>query len=316
MLAAWISLAVLACTGKDPDSEKTDDSATPESPDPATVPLHGECDMAADFGGFTLTAGEDTTDLAGSVADGVVPYTVLEEIAAEGECRLLRRNNPYCDPACDAGEACDFDGNCVPYPVNQDLGTVTVTGLFAAVSMTPVFPGNTYFDTDLPHPAFDSGDLVTVSLPDAATPLALYGVGVEALVPESGTWTIEAGQDLTVRWTAPTAAVSRSSVALHISIDQHGASPSSLHCAFEDDGEATVPGAILQALVDVGVTGFPNGSIERRTVDNGSFGGGCMDFAVTSPRTATIDVVGFTPCITTNECPHGQTCDKEFQICR
>src|SRR4051794_2834647 len=62
----------------DPDSGDTDDTDTP--PDPATVVLGGACEMAEDDGGFTVSAGVDEAEVDGSVADGVVPVSVLEEL--------------------------------------------------------------------------------------------------------------------------------------------------------------------------------------------------------------------------------------------
>jgi hypothetical protein len=274
------------------------------------------CGLADDFGGFAVTATETTTDIAGSVADGVVPASVLERLAEAGDCVVLRRNNPFCDPACDPGQACSFDGTCVPWPANQDLGTVTIDGLVQPSVMEPVFPGNTYYDTTLPHPAFAAGGLLTLAMPGGAFgPLTLYGVGVEPLDVPGAAWMLESGVDLVVTWPAPVATVVRSEVAVEISIDQHGVSPGVLRCTFADDGEGTVPGAIVAALVDAGVTGFPSGTITRRTADRATLPGGCLDFVVASPRGAAVDVVGHTPCVSSNECPDDQHCNEDLQIC-
>ncbi len=318
--ASALLLLLAACSGDDDKpagsdtSPETGDSA-PETLDPATVPLTGACGMADDFGGFAVTATSSSSSVDGRVADGVVPFTVLEELVAEGDCAVLRRNNPFCDPACDPGETCDFDGTCIPYPANQDLGIVSIDGLVQDVVMEPVFPGNTYYDTSLPHPAFAGGELITLSMPGGVYgPLELHGVGVEAL-DLSAAWTIESGVDLVISWPAPTTSVVRSEIFVQISIDQHGVSPSVLQCTFADDGEGTVPGAVLASLVDVGVTGFPAGTIERRTVDHAAAGTGCLDFTVTSSRSAQVDVVGHTPCLSDDDCPDGQTCNEELQTC-
>lgn len=317
MVTAWLAAALLmGCSEKDP--VETDDSAPPAdtAPDPTTVPLAGACDLADDYGGFSITVATDSSNIAGTVADGVVPAAVLEEIGAEGDCRLLRRNNPFCEPSCAAGETCDFDGNCLPYPSNQDLGTVTISGLAADSTMTPVFPGNTYYDTSMTHPAFLGGELITLTMPGGVYgPLELYGVGVEMLDTTGTEWVIEPGADLTITWPAPTLAVVRSTVEVRISIDQHGTTPGTLYCSFADDGEGTVPGGILAALESAGVTGFPSGAIERRTADRGAAGSGCLDFIVSSPGTVTVDVLGHTPCISDPDCPEGQTCDETLQIC-
>ncbi|HJN78255.1 MAG TPA: hypothetical protein QGF58_30360 [Myxococcota bacterium] len=305
-------LLLISCTK--PSDSGTHDSYTYVPPD--EVELDGECEMAVDFGGFTIRAASGSTDVDGSVADGVVPISVLEETVTDGDCRLLKRNNPYCDPGCDAGETCDFDGTCLPYPPSQDLGTVSIYGLAQAVEMEPVFPGNTYFDTSLPHPAWSPGDVLVLEMPGGVYgPAELHGVGVDELTGINEPWAVEGGEDFTVTWDAPTTDEVHSQIEFFLNIDLHGISPSVMRCSFEDTGSATVSGAVIEALVDTGVTGFPSASLERRTVDKADAGEGCMDFQVSSKQSVDIDVVGFTPCVTNAECPEGQECNEEFQIC-
>jgi hypothetical protein len=269
-------LLLAACKHGDSDSN-ADTDVTTDTSDPATVPLTGACPMAADQGGFVVQAGGDANGVKGSVADGVVPVTVLTEIGNEGGCLLLRQENPRCEPACAAGEACGLDGVCVPYPRNQDLGTVTIGGLVAPVSMDPVFPGNTYFNTSLADPPFSPGLLVTLHMPGGTYgPATLHGVGFQPIAAQDTQWLV-AGRDLEVSWSPPTGEVLRSEVGVEIHIDQHGASPASLHCTFADTGHATVPASLLSELVGVGVSGFPIGTLERRTLDHVDLaGGGCM----------------------------------------
>jgi hypothetical protein len=302
-------LIALACT-------KPNDTADTEPPtstvDPATVTLNGPCPMASDHGGLQV----GSSGVEGSVADGVVPISILEEVMSIGECKLLRRNNPYCDPGCEPGTTCDWDGECVPYPANQDLGTLTIRGLANPVAMEPVFPGNTYFDTSLPDPPYTPGELVTLEMPGGVYgPATLYGVGVEPLVALDEEWLVEGGRDLVVHWEPPTGDVVRSEVAMSLTIDLHGVTPGSLACVFEDDGEGHVSGEILAELVSAGVTGFPFGDLDRRTVDSATAGEGCMDFTISNLAEVEVDVVGFTPCVADEDCPEGLTCNIEFQIC-
>ena len=284
--------------------------------DPATVALSGACPQEADRGGFLVSVSDDASSVGGSVADGVVPTSVLEPIASAGDCTLLRRDNPFCDPACDPGETCDRSGACVPYPSNQDLGAVSLAGLSEDLTMEPVFPGNTYFDTTLAHPAFTGGELITLSMPGGVYgPATLHGVGVEALDATGLAWVLQEGLDTVITWPAPSAPAARSEVAVTISIDQHGVTPSTLRCVFEDDGEGTVPASVVDAMLAAGVTGFPAGALERRTADSAAAGEGCMDLIVAFPRVIPVDVIGYTPCLSDAECPDGQTCNEALQIC-
>lgn len=305
-------LSLIACT----DDTTTGADSGLLLLDPATVPLAGACPLDSDFGGFHVLSAESGSAVDGDVSDGVVPQSVLEEVQRVDDCFVLRRNNPHCEPACAAGETCDFEGECLPYPAKQDLGTVTVAGLVIDVVMEPVFPGNTYYDTTVPTPPFDPGQLIALDMPGGVYgPLTLYGVGVEPLVSGDSLWTIETGNDMTVHWDAPTGDTVRSEIGLSVNVDQHGTSPGAVYCTFEDDGEGTVPAVMIDFLVEAGVTGFPSGALERRTQDHGDAGSGCMDFTVVAPVTVDVDVVGFTPCIDTTDCPDGEECNLALQVC-
>jgi hypothetical protein len=305
-------LSLSGCPAERDDS----DPATGPAGDPDTIPLAGECAMASDYGGFAVDALSDYSTVAGSVSDGVVPMAVLEEVAAEGDCRALRRNNPFCDPPCASDETCDFDGSCVPYPLTQDLGTVAIAGLAGPVSMDPVSPGYTYFDTSLGHPAYEPGVLIELTTGETPWgPVTMHGVGVHQLVPTLETLLVVEGHDLELGWDTPEGPL-RSEVVLRINIDQHGATPISMHCIFEDDGAGVVPAALTDLLVNAGVTGFPSGSMVRRTVDSTPLGeAGCMDLVVSSTRNPDVRVDGYTPCQDDEDCPDGQTCNHALEIC-
>ncbi len=271
--------------------------------------------MESDLGGFAVEVYTDYSSVDGQVADAVVPMTVLEEMQVEGTCRLLRRNNPHCDPLCDPDETCDFDGTCLPYPEDQDLGQVTVSGLVVPVTMDPRAPGARYFDTTLPHPGFEPDVLVTLRTGGVFGDQSLYGVGVEALEPGETSWILEPEKDLVVTWT-PASGLVRGEVSLRIDIDQHGTSPASVHCTFPDTGQGVVGASMVNALVESGVSGFPTGSLVRQTIDRVLVDEGCFDFSVASPRrTDEVRVLGYTPCDEHGDCPPGQRCDLDIELC-
>lgn len=309
-------------TDEGPDTDvPTDDTDTdtevpePEG-DPATVELAGSCPLEARFGGFLVALFDGYSIVDGSVADGIVPVSVLEQVAASGDCRLMKRNNPHCDPPCGHGETCDFDGSCIPFPANQDLGTVTIGGLGKPVIMQPVGDGRNYFDTKLPHPVFEPGALVELRTGGGAfEPAVLHGVGVEPLVLVDTEWVLKDDEPLTFRWEPPSHEPARGHVHLRLNIDQHGVTPIQLFCELPDTGEATVAEELLAMLIQAGVTGFPNATVTRRTVDAAEVGEGCMDLTLASPVSPSVRVDGFTPCTKDADCPQGTTCNEALQIC-
>ena len=307
-----------------PDTADTPDVGDePDVTDPPDeVDLAGPCPLDARWGGFAIEAHDMFSWIDGAVADGVNPITVLEQTLVAGDCRLLKRNNPFCDPPCTAGQTCDHDGTCIEFPLNQDLGTVTIDGLVQPVVLEPLQPSNTYFSTSLPHPAFEPLSPVTMTTaPDGFFGgQELHGFGVHLLVIADETqWDIEEGVSLDITWAPPPADAGevRSHIAVTINIDQHGNSPLNLVCAFEDTGSATVPAETLDELLSAGISGYPNGTIIRRTVDSASLGeGGCMELIVASPRTPDVRVAGHTPCKSDLDCPSGQTCNKAIETCQ
>lgn len=278
------------------------------------VELAGSCALADHVGGF-LAAFEPTySAFSGSVADGVVPVNVLEQVGEDGSCVLLRRNNPFCDPGCAAGEACDFDGSCIPYPFNRDVGVLTVTGLAAPVMLEPVPPTYSYFDTMLPHPAFEPGASITLETTGGDySPLLLHGIGVEMVVPTADELALASDTPLDIEWTPGDA---RTTMRLQVGVDQHGLSPLALICsAPADEGVLTISGELMTQFIDNGVSGFPSADFYFETVDSVDIEPGCVDFVVRSHARVLVRVEGHTPCNVTAECPDGQTCDVMLQTC-
>lgn len=316
---------LFACTTQDSDPKETgstDSSDTEDTEDSFVtdtsieVSVDGECPQETRWGGFVVEANDDYAYVTGSVRDGIVPMEVLSIGLVSGDCIVYKKENPFCDPGCDPDETCNFDGECVPYPVEQDLGTVAVGGLLEAVSMEPVTPGYNYFDTSLPNPPWEPGATITLQTGGGVyEPVTLHAYGLDAFVVPDLEWQVADGVDLIVSWDAPVTET-RSEVELTLNIDQHGITPSTAVCIFADDGEGTVPSDITENLFALGVSGFPSGTLTRRTVDSGEVGeGGCMEMASTITKVASIDVAGYTPCVDDDDCPTGMECNEAIQLC-
>ena len=315
LLAGGLLLA--GCPGDDDDDASSGDDDVTADDDDTTgdddidVPeLRGPCELAGKVGYFHVAHELDYSSVSGEVSDGTVPVTVLEQVASEGPCRLMRRNNPFCDPPCEPGTTCDFDGSCIPYPMPYSVGTVTVEGLAAAVSMD--YPA--YFDTSLPHPPFADGAGVRLTAAgDEYAGFTLYGVGVAPIATDDEVWIVREGEALDVSWVpADTAKVQ---VQLRFNIDQHGNSPVELLCDLDDTGSHAVPSVLVEQLLVYGVSGFASGNLTRRSVDSVDAEFGCVEFVVFSHLQGNLQVEGHIPCDDPDDCPEGMECDFATNTC-
>jgi hypothetical protein len=228
---------------------------------------------------------------------------------------LLERRTLACIPACVGAQTCGEDGTCIPYPRQVSVGEVVITGLTKATVMAPLQPGNSYFAPGADNPPYAVGSEVVLSAAGEGerAPFHLFGLGTEPLA-QAPDWRLQAGADLSVSWAAPTAAA-EATVLVELTIDQHGASPLTLSCEFPDTGSAVIPAALVDRMIDSGVSGFPNGRLMRRTVDHEDLELGCVELVVGSPLAADVSVDGFTPCNNSGECPSGQVCNVALQRC-
>ena len=301
-------------TGVTPVAGDAGGASLPPPPPELTAP-RGACDVATRVGGFSVEKQTEFGVVQGAVSAGVVPTAIPELVLDQDGCQLLERRNLVCIPACVGAQTCGEDGACIPYPRQISVGEVQITGLTRATVMSPQDPGNGYYAPGATNPPYAVGSEVVLSAAgtESVATFHLFGVGSEPL-QRAPSWVLESGADLALTWTAPTSDVA-TRVAIELTIDQHGTSPLSLACDLPDTGSATIPGAIIDQLINSGVTGFPNGRITRRTADHVDLDIGCVDLVVGSPLPVSVAVAGYTPCNGAEDCPNDQTCNVPLQRC-
>ena len=187
--------------------------------------------------------------------------------------------------------------------------------------MSPLQPGNNYFNTKMWHPAFNPGELIELRTGCGAyDPIELHGVGVEPLTLSNPNWTVISGEDLAFEWDPPTVPLNPGQhVQVRLNIDQHGNTPVQMFCEFPDTGSAALPSSLIDQLMNFGVTGFPNATVTRRTVDSTILSsGGCVEMIVSSPADPNVLVEGYIPCVPggTTTCPTGMTCNDLLGLCQ
>jgi hypothetical protein len=277
--------------------------------------LEGECDIASRVGRFSVEAQSDFGVVQGAVFEAVVPTSIPRLASEDGPCRLLERRNLVCTPACVGSATCGEDGACIPYPRQISVGNVTIAGLTQPTSLAPQNPGNGYFAPGADNPPFAVGSEITLTAAGESGRLGfeLNGFGSRPLGTKPS-WLIERGKGLNVLWENGDPAA-RTRVTVEFTVDQHGLSPLTLACEFEDTGTATIPASVVDRLLDSGVSGFPNGRIFRRTADRVVLDFGCVDLLVGSPLAADVTVAGVVPCKKVADCPMGQTCNLMQELC-
>lgn len=307
----------------DPDSNTVNDPDTNAVIDSnSTDELGGACEQSKLYGGFEVAMEEERgySAVSGDISDGVIPATILELVGEEGGCKLMHKKNPFCDPGCASDEACNHEGQCVRFPVELNLGTVTISGLANPVSMEPAQPGNNYFFTGLDHPGFaPQADITLMSTGGELNPITLKGRGLESIDVITTELEIKEGQDLPLSWTAPTVET-EARVYVKINIDQHGNSPVNMTCDFEDTGSGLISGTLITQLINFGVSGFPTIDFYRRTVDKvevspAGLEAGCAEFRVFSHIGYTVNVANHTPCKKDSDCSEGERCDQATETC-
>jgi hypothetical protein len=277
------------------------------------VELRGACSLAERVGGFAVAMEADYSSFAGSVADGVVPLSVLEQVGADADCILLRRNNPFCRPLCMPGQTCDFDGTCIPYPVNHDVGVVAVSGLLQPVMVAPVPPTYSYFDTSLMNPPFEPGAPIELTAEGGDyEAFVLHGSGVAMVEPVAEQLSLTTGREVTVEWVSTG---SDATLRLVLGVDQHGLTPVQLICESADTGSLSISPELVGQFLEFGVSGFPSADYYLQTVDSVDITPGCVELVIGSHRQTQLDVEGHTPCDAPADCPMGQTCDLMLQTC-
>ncbi len=75
----------------------------------------------------------------------------------EGDCELLVPDLPFCSEAC-TPDVCIADDVCTPYPAPVGVGTISVSGLGAALSLAPATSMIVYQSPSLAYPPCDEGD--------------------------------------------------------------------------------------------------------------------------------------------------------------
>jgi hypothetical protein len=189
-----------------------------------------------------------------------------------------------------------------------------MTGLLIPLTMSPNATSASYYGaipSDTPYPPYEVGAAIVLDTEGGDyAPLSFEARGIQPLeVPDQSlalTTTVP-NDPLVVRWT-PAGAEAAGRVVLSLDIAHHAGIAAVLDCDVPDSGMATIPGALLDALVARGTAGYPELMVTRISADTASIPPGCVVFAVASSVAIQVSVEGLTSCSQDAECTPPQIC--------
>lgn len=160
----------------------------------------------------------------------------------------------------------------VPTPIYASAGTISVTGLSQAITLTPQ-ADKTYMPFSQMQPLFTGGEMITVSGTGAEAPAFSIGVTAPSRAsitspappPTNGSLTINRAQDFSVMWTGGGAGK------LYVYFAGPSGSGASVSCGYDASaGSATVPAAALSVLPP-GMGSFGASRLFYKSVDIGDW---------------------------------------------
>lgn len=318
---------------EDDDSAPDDDEpgAEPDGPSPASdddtsaapglPPTPGER-AGGTLGRFTVTLTQESADYAtldGKIYAAPVPSRVgWTETATDGDCRLIEPEVPSCAEACEPPTFCIADDNrCGQEPPTVSVGEVTVFGLTTlgmtpSITLAPLNPTTNAYnatgDAALEYPPFTPGAEVVLHADGGALEAFDIGaVGIESLSLDGEEPLPFTGEEnVLVSWQP--GSVDAASIEATVDVSFHGGTKGQILCDTDDDGELSVGRDLVTQLIELGVAGFPQVMLTRRSSSFANVATHHVEFNIVSRRTRLLSIPGVESCVDDDQCDEGQVC--------
>ncbi|MEE9381862.1 MAG: hypothetical protein V3V08_00410 [Nannocystaceae bacterium] len=309
VLGSFLIFVLGACSNQAEGNASSEGDDDPQSGDTGAEAVYAPCPSEARLGSVRVEVADGFTAIVGLIMDSVMPSNVEVVVAESGSCRLLTKNNYFCDPPCITNEVCGTDGSCVPAPQSLTFGDVAINGMHVAGTLE-LNNGWYQYPGTLPHPAFAEGDLLQlVATGGHYEPFRLDGRGLDRVAVTSTQVVLSRGDPIPLRWTAGDGTAT---MRIHLDINLHGSTWNWIECVAPDSGTFEIPADIAAQLMDAGVSGYPTLLLTRRSVDSTIIGPGCVEFEVKGEFSLPVTIPGLTSCSTDDDCPEGQTCQPDL----
>jgi Cys-rich repeat protein len=136
---------------------------------------------------------------------------------------------------------------------------------------------------------------------------------IAPLAVTNPTITLESGKPFTLTWTPSSVPSSRITVFLDLS--HHGGSKGRVLCDAPDTGSLQIPGALLESLMSLGVTGYPRALFTRVLTGSTPVGSGQAELKLYSDRDYVAEIPGLVSCETDADCTSPEICQVPGQMC-
>lgn len=319
--------AALACSSENEPSAGSGGQAGSGGSSGAPSAGGGNASADVSLGAFsvTLNAAIETTPAYtaafGKVYSGEYPNEVIETTIASGNgCTAYKYSLQACiEVECSSSQRCAGPEECRELPRLVGVGAVSVAGFDAGPVTLTAINNNYQYAGDIAYPGVADGGPVTLTAAGDHYPaFSIAASGVAPMVLRADSYALVGGSPLLVEWQAGQNTAARVSIVLNLT--RHGGSAGYLECDVPDSGSLTIPANVLQALMDLGIAGFPQLVATRYTQGVAAVPGGRIALNVSSVAMPELSVDGLCSCFDSSDCGSCSdttktACDPLHRVC-
>lgn len=262
------------------------------------------------------------TSISGKVYTGkILSDLITTVIAQDANCKVYQYSRQSCsNPACTTSQSCVATDVCQDNPVLAGVGDVTVAGIGTGALKLAVVNKNYQYAGDITYPGFAEGDTITLSAAgDYYSAFSVTAPGVASIALTETSYTLATGSPLALTWTPGSSSIN-ASVSIGLNISKHGGSVGYLECNLLDTGSLTIPAEQITALMNLGVSGFPQLTATRSTRGVATVSSGVVEFEVTALANPNLQIQGYCSCFDSSDCGSCSdttktTCDTVKKLC-
>jgi hypothetical protein len=319
--------ATLACSSEDEPSAANGGQAGSGGSSGAASAGGGNAATDASLGSFsvTLNAAIETTPaytaVLGKVYSGEYPNEVIETPIASGNgCTAYKYSLQACiETECSSSQRCAGPELCRDLPRLVSVGAVSVAGFESGALTLTAINNNYQYPGEIAYPGLADGAPITLTAAGDHYPaFALMSTGVAPMVLRADSYSLAGGGSLLVEWEAGQNSAARVSIVLNLT--RHGGSAGYLECDVADSGSLTIPANVLEALINLGVAGFPQLVATRYTRGVAAVATGQIALNVASVAMPELNVEGICSCFDSGDCGSCSdttktSCDALRRVC-